>query len=125
MNHTIHPLKTNAAVLAGLLQRLESRASIDPAAYRQLVGQLAMALDRVEEPSVLDAVLHAFPAAADLYENMRYEHAGLCRADMELSMDTERRAREVLERSMRSSALALKPGAGNGDRGFSAGEPSA
>ena len=101
MKTSTHPLKSDAAVLAQLLERLEQRRMIDPAAYRSVAQRLASELDRIQDADALDAVLGAFPVAADLYENLRYEHAGLCRAPIDTSLATERSAREAIERAMK------------------------
>jgi hypothetical protein len=46
-------------------------------------------------------VLDAYPAAAQLYENQNYQHAGLCRSPLEASLDAELRARQVIDRARR------------------------
>ncbi|MCH8855539.1 MAG: hypothetical protein IIA03_04705, partial [Proteobacteria bacterium] len=49
----------------------------------------------------LATVLDHFPAAAELYENLQYAHAGLCRAPLEASLQSELAARELLARVSR------------------------
>lgn len=85
--------------LAQLLERLEnSAAPLSADQYRSVVRHLADELGTVQPGPELDAVLKSFPAAAQLYENQRYEQAGLCRAPLELSLNTEQQARRVLAR---------------------------
>jgi hypothetical protein len=88
--------------LAQLLERLESsRAPIGADQYRSVARHLADELANAEPGPELEAVLDAFPASAELYENLRYEQAGLCRAPLERSLDTERLARRALEAAAR------------------------
>ncbi|MDB5732703.1 MAG: hypothetical protein JWQ03_2598 [Variovorax sp.] len=98
---TTHPLTTDAAILAQLLERLEHGRQPDAEQYRMVSQRLAQALDRIADNNTLDAVLQASPAAAELYENMHYQHAGLCRALLDVSLTTERSAREAIARAMR------------------------
>jgi len=42
-------------------------------------------------------VLDSFPAVAELYENLHYEHAGLCRSVLETSLAAELAARAAIE----------------------------
>lgn len=85
--------------LAQLLERLEnSAAPLSADQYRSVVRHLADELGTVQPGPELDAVLKSFPAAAQLYENQRYEQAGLCRAPLELSLNTEQQARSALAR---------------------------
>ena len=49
----------------------------------------------------LSALLDAFASAAELYENLNYRHAGLCRSPLELSLAAEQQARQAIERAMR------------------------
>ena len=101
--HAAHPitgsLKT-AITLAELLQRIESSAQpIGPTQYRHLVQHLTRLLDALPPGAGLDALLNTFPAAAALYENLRYEQAGLCRTPLEASLNTELQARELIRRA--------------------------
>lgn len=85
--------------LAQLLERLEnSAAPLSADQYRSVVRHLADELGTVQPGPELDAVLKSFPAAAQLYENQRYEQAGLCRSPLELSLNTEQQARSALAR---------------------------
>lgn len=91
-------------ILAGLLDRLDnSKVPVDAGQYRAVVQRLAEALDQVPPGLALDALLDAHPAAAALYENMQYAHAGLCRSPLSISLLTERSAKEAIERAMHPS----------------------
>jgi hypothetical protein len=98
----VHPVParlTVVATLARLLQSLElSPHGADPQQYRSVAQRLAEVLREVPADEALNLVLAAFPAAGELYENLQYEHAGLCRAPLELSLNTELKAREVIDR---------------------------
>lgn len=87
------------ATLSQLLQRLEaSRESVSADQFRSVADRLANALRSAPPGELLDAVLGAFPAAAELYENLNYEQAGLCRSPLEASLNAELKARELLGR---------------------------
>ena len=47
---------------------------------------------------MLAGLLDHFPAAAEVYENLQYGHAGLVRAPLEMSLSSELAARELLGR---------------------------
>jgi len=90
------------AVSAALLERLERNprtASADQ--YQALVRQLAQLLAAAEPDMFLDALLDNFPAAAEQYENLRYEHAGLCRSPFDTSLKAEMAAVAVIENARR------------------------
>ena len=85
--------------LAQLLERLEgSTEPVSADQYRSVVRHLADELAVVEPGAELELVLNSFRATAELYENIRYEQAGLCRAPLELSLNTELQARQALAR---------------------------
>lgn len=91
-------------LLAPLLQRLErSKVAADPGQYQFVVRRLGDALAAAPAGKALDAILDAHPALAELYENLQYPHAGLCRSPLEVSLATERNARAVIERAMHPS----------------------
>jgi hypothetical protein len=101
MNTTAHK---NLVVLARVLERLErSPVRVDADQYRAVVNHLASELASVPHDAALEAVLESFPAAAELYENINYSHAGLCRSPLEHSLGAELAARSVIS-SARSSA---------------------
>lgn len=108
MNATQKPNSTTdlhvVQVLAELLERLDhSKVPVDAGQYLAVVQRLADALGRVEPGPALSAVLDHFPAAAALYENQQYAHAGLCRSPLSVSLATERSAKEAIERAMHPS----------------------
>ena len=89
-------------VLAQLLERLErSRVPVGAEQYRSVAQHLASELGEVEPGSALGALLDSHPAAAELYENVNYQYAGLCRSALDASLAAERQAKEVLGRAMR------------------------
>ncbi len=93
--------------LAQLLERLEySKVPVGAEQYRSVVTRLANALEDIEPNASLRALLDAHPAAAELYENMNYQHAGLCRAPLDVSLSTESRAKDAIARAMRSARAA-------------------
>jgi hypothetical protein len=66
----------------------------------------------VESGPALGQLLDAYPAAAELYENVNYQHAGLCRTSLDVALAAEMRAREAIARAMRP---ATGPGRGPAD----------
>ncbi|MFZ5521017.1 MAG: hypothetical protein ACOZD0_07420 [Pseudomonadota bacterium] len=94
------------AAMARLLEKLDrSGEPVDPAQYRHVVQRLQalMAECLADGPAdeSLQAVLEVFPAASELYENLHYAHAGLCRSPLERSLQGEAAAREAIERARR------------------------
>jgi hypothetical protein len=89
-------------LLAQLLERLDrSEVPVGAEQYRSVVRHLSEAFDELSDHQGLSAVLDAYPAAAQLYENQNYQHAGLCRSPLEASLDAEWRARQVIDRARR------------------------
>ncbi|HEU5295441.1 MAG TPA: hypothetical protein VFU71_11695 [Burkholderiaceae bacterium] len=89
----------NVMALARLLERVEAGAvRVDADQYRQLVTQLQTVLAQEMPADALDAILRAHSAAAEVYENMHYQHAGLSRAPLERSAGSEVIARQILAR---------------------------
>ncbi len=95
------PALQGLASLAWLLERIERDARPDPAQYQTLVSRVREQLQQQPMCPQLAALLDRFPATADIYENLRYEHAGLCRAPLERSVGTERQAHAILARVAR------------------------
>jgi hypothetical protein len=96
-----------AITLAELLQRVESSTqSVGPAQYRRLVQHLSKLLDGLAPGPGLDALLNTFPCAVALYENARYDHAGLCRSPLEASLNSELQAREAIVKARTPSPIA-------------------
>ena len=93
---------TVVLTLAHVLQRLEgSRDPVGAEQYRSVVAHLKDELEQVAPSAEFQALLEAYPAAAELYENVNYRHAGLCRSPLELSLSAELRAREAIRRASR------------------------
>lgn len=102
MNTTTVP--KNLVMLARMLERLErSKVPVDPQQYRSVADHLAGAL-RTAPRDVLEAVLRASPASAELYENLQYEVAGLCRSPLEPALQAERAARAAIDAARRGAA---------------------
>ena len=90
----------NLVLLARVLERLEHSAqSVDAEQYRSVVTHLASELAVAVPDAALDAVLHACPSAAELYENINYQHAGLCRAALDPAMAAEAAARAAIDKA--------------------------
>nr|WP_172843917.1 hypothetical protein [Variovorax sp. HW608] len=105
MNATnTHAHKTDLAVthvLAQLLERLEhSPVPVGAEQYRSVVMHLVDEFRDVEPGAQLGQLLDAYPAAAEVYENMFYQHAGLCRSGLDASLGAELAARKAIERAM-------------------------
>ncbi len=90
------------ALLAGLLGRLEnSTTPVSAVQYREVVSRLSRALADADAHPQLRAVLDAHPAAAELYENLHYDHAGLCRSPLDAALSAEMRAVRVIDAARR------------------------
>ncbi len=89
-----------AVSLAALLQRVDAQPQgIGAAQYRQLVLQLGQLLDDLPPGENLQHLLGSFPAAAMVYENRQYGHAGLCRSPLEDSLTSEQAARAAIDKA--------------------------
>ena len=95
---------TVVALLAGLLGRLESSTTaVSPTQYREVVSRLSNALIEADAHPQLRAVLDAHPAAAELYENLHYDQAGLCRSPLDAALSAEMRAVKAIETARRGT----------------------
>ena len=107
-----HPHKTDLTVthvLAELLERLEhSAVPVGPEQYRSEVLHLVDELGDVEPGVALGALLDTHPAAAELYENVNYQYAGLCRSELDASLVAELKAKEAIEKAMKPINPQLK-----------------
>ena len=93
----------NLVLLARVLERLErSTQTVDADQYRSVVNHLASELAVAPHDAALHAVLQACPFAAEIYENINYQHAGLCRSGLDGGMAAERTARDVIDRARRA-----------------------
>lgn len=88
------------ATLAALLERVD-RSGLTPDAhqYQVLVQRLNEELPSVEGDPTLQALLLTHPSAAQVYENLHYQHAGLCRSDLDAAMTAEIEVRHLLARA--------------------------
>ena len=83
--------------LAHLLQAIEARAqAADPHQYRLLVDKLSAELAQHQGHPALPQLLDHVPAASEVYENLQYAHAGLVRAPLEQSLNSELAARQLI-----------------------------
>ena len=92
----------HVVALAQLLERIEqspnrSANGVGPQQYRNLVQQLQQALAQPLPQEVLNAILNAAPATAELYENLHYADAGLCRSPLEAATRAEFAARALID----------------------------
>lgn len=99
--------KTDLAVtqvLAQLLERLEhSAVPVGAEQYRSVVEHLVHEFEDVAPGADLGRLLDAYPAASEVYENLNYQHAGLCRSALDASLAAEIGAREAIARAMGSA----------------------
>jgi 2-methylisocitrate lyase-like PEP mutase family enzyme len=102
MNTTV---SKNLVMLARMLERLDrSAVAVDPQQYRGVVEALREVLRTVPHDAGLEAVLEAAPATAELYENLQYEYAGLCRSPLEAALNAELAARTVIDAARKTAA---------------------
>ncbi|MGV3573320.1 MAG: hypothetical protein ACO1PB_22225 [Ramlibacter sp.] len=95
----------NLVMLARMLERLDRSAiAVDAQQYRGVVEHLSEALQSGVPEPMLEAVLQASPATAELYENLQYRHAGLCRSPLEQALDAELAARAAIVAARHSAA---------------------
>ena len=105
-NPTASPARLALAVLLSqLLERLDrSTEPVGAEQYLSVVRHLKDEFDELGSESALSALLDACPSAAELYENLNYQHAGLCRSPLERSLDAELLARQAIERARRGGS---------------------
>ncbi len=90
------------ASLGMLLEKLErTPREASPAQYRRVAEELTALLSDAKPDPALERILEAFPATAELYENLRYRHAGLCRSPLDESLSSEQQAVSLIERLRR------------------------
>lgn len=101
----LHTRLETLVALARLLERVEARpATVGADQYRSLVRQITAALQPVLPQPALEAILSAFPATAELYENLHYETTGLARSPLDRSVATEMLVSQVIHRVSRKPA---------------------
>jgi hypothetical protein len=74
-----------------------------------VVRHLAGEFEELQSHQGLSPLLDAFPSAAELYENLNYRHAGLCRSPLDAALDAELQARRLIER-VRQGPGPARPG---------------
>jgi hypothetical protein len=92
---------TLSQLLAQLETQLQAR---DADQYRSVVRHLADELRTLEKDTALDFVLLNFPSTAEVYENLQYQHAGLCRSPFDQALSAEIDTLGILERMARGPA---------------------
>jgi hypothetical protein len=104
MNTSPVSVNKNLVVLARVLDRLERSAErVDPEQFRSVVARLSVELLATSRDAGLEAVLETFPSVAELYENLQYEHAGLCRSSLEAALQAELAARAAIDSARRTA----------------------
>ncbi len=104
MNTSPVTLNKNLVLLAQILERLEQGGrAIDADQYRVLVSRITDELKATPHDAGLDAVLENFPTVSELYENLNYEHAGLCRSALEPGLAAEVAARAAIAGARRAA----------------------
>jgi hypothetical protein len=99
------PLTThrNLVTLAQVLRRLErSSVPVDPEQYRSLVHHITAELENHPRDAGLEMLLAAAPELAEIYENLQYEHAGLCRSPLEAAVSAEQAARTAIGKAAKA-----------------------
>ena len=87
------------AAMAGLLERLERQhGNASAAQFREVAQRVSELLERTPTDAHLDRLLSLAPATAELYENLQYARAGLCRSPLEAAAEAELQTRRLLER---------------------------
>ena len=79
--------------------RLGAAAAASASVPGIALTQLGALLDAAEPGPALNALLDAHPAAAELYENLHYAQAGLCRHALGASLGSEIAAVDLIRRA--------------------------
>jgi hypothetical protein len=82
------------AVMLERLEQLPRGATAEQ--YREVACRVQALLEAVEPSAELDRVLALLPATAELYENLHYATAGLCRSDLDAAARSEFATRNAL-----------------------------
>lgn len=103
------PLTThrNLVTLVQVLRKMErSSVPLDPDQYRAVIGHVTAALREHPRDAALEVLLADTPELAQLYENLHYEHAGLCRSPLEAAVRAEQAARAAIAAAARKDTAA-------------------
>ncbi|KQT09017.1 hypothetical protein ASG30_15990 [Ramlibacter sp. Leaf400] len=85
-----------------MLRKMErSSVPLDADQYRSLIAHVTAALREHPRDAALEVLLSDTPELAQLYENLNYEHAGLCRSPLEAAVRAEQAARAALAAAAR------------------------
>jgi hypothetical protein len=104
---TTPTLNRTLVTLAQVLHRMEFGGKpVDPEQYRSVVQHLTTELQSHRTDAMFDAVLNAAPSVAELYENLQYEHAGLCRSPLDLAVSAEREAAAAIAKARKPAPAA-------------------
>jgi hypothetical protein len=94
----------NLAAMAVLLERLERNPRhATPEQYRDVVQRVTELLEAAEPGAALQGLLMVAPATAQIYENLRYAHAGLCLAPLDSATAAEQAATAAIERARQAA----------------------
>ena len=100
-------LNRTLVALAQVLHRMEFGGKpVDPEQYRSVIQHLATELEAQPSDAALDAVLNAAPSVAELYENLHYGHAGLCRSPLDAAVSAEREAAAAIAKARKPATAA-------------------
>jgi hypothetical protein len=102
--------------LANLLERLEH--SVEPVGaeqYRSVIRHLVQAFQSAERDPEWAHILNSYPATSELYENLHYAHAGLCRSALESSLHAELQAKAALNKARLSASTQSNQGTPRGE----------
>jgi hypothetical protein len=92
------------AAMATLLERLERQPrSVGAEQYRDVVRSVSKLLADAAPGDALHALLAVAPAAAEIYENLQYAHAGLCLSPLDRATAAEQAAAAAIEHARRAA----------------------
>jgi hypothetical protein len=87
------------AAMALLLERLENQPlGASAAQYQSVVQRILALLSETPTDPALHSLLAVAPATAQLYENLHYGHAGLCRSPLDQALQAELATSQALRR---------------------------
>jgi hypothetical protein len=76
---------------------------VDAAQYSSVVTRLVNEMRAQSSNSELTDILDAYPAASELYENINYQYAGLCRSALDTALAAEQQASVAIRQAMGKS----------------------